>query len=637
MTAQELKRKLTAILSADVKGYSRLMGDDEEWTVRTLDTFKNVMKNIIPQHRGRVVDSTGDNLLAEFASVVDAVQAGVEIQQVLRAKNSLLPENRRMEFRIGINLGDVIEEGERIFGDGVNIAARLEGLAEAGGICISGSAFEQIENKLPLHYDYLGEHEVKNITRPVQVYRALMDNGVVEEMGARPKARSTDRRVVVFGLVVALMMVAAWGLWQTLRRPSQTHPLGSKAVEKVDPKKMAYALPDKPSIAVLPFTNMSDDKEQEYFADGLAEEIINALSKIDQLFVIARNSTFFYKGKPVKVQQVAEDLGVRYVLEGSVRRAGEKVRITAQLVDALNGHHIFSESYDRDFMDILSVQDEITMNILSLLQVAITKGEFAQVIAKGTKNLKAYLKAMQAHQFAQQFNKEALVLARRCAEEAIALDSEYSNGYFALSVVNLHEVLLGANKLPRAEALREALGLAERSIALEQSSNNYALLAMVYTHLQNPEKALQAAEQAVAISANSAIAFDSMGAALMAYERFQDAIPIFQKALRLSPIPHNAAVLLRLGACQRFIGKNEESVDTFKRVLKRWPDNLFGHAYLTAAYSAAGRDSEARAAAAEILRIDPNFTAEGLIKRFTIRNKPFLDQMVADLRKAGLQ
>ena len=339
----------------------------------------------------------------------------------------------------------------------------------------------------------------------------------------------------------------------------------------------------------------------------------------------------------MKVQQVAEDLGVRYVLEGSVRKAGEKVRITAQLVDALNGHHIFSESYDRDFMDILSVQDEITMNILSLLQVAITKGEFAQVIAKGTKNLKAYLKAMQAHQFAQQFNKEALVLDRRCAEEAIALDSEYSNGYFALSVVNLHEVLLGANKLPRAEALREALGLAERSIALEQSSNNYALLAMVYTHLQNPEKALQAAEQAVAISANSAIAFDSMGAALMAYERFQDAIPIFQKALRLSPIPHNAAVLLRLGACQRFIGKNEESVDTFKRVLKRWPDNLFGHAYLTAAYSAAGRDSEARAAAAEILRIDPNFTAEGLIKRFTIRNKPFLDQMVADLRKAGLQ
>jgi class 3 adenylate cyclase len=248
--AQELKRKLTAILSADVKGYSRLMGEDEEWTVRTLDTFKGVMKNIIPQHRGRVVDSTGDNLLAEFASVVDAVQAAVEIQQVLRAKNSLLPENRRMQFRIGINLGDVIEEGDRIFGDGVNIAARLEGLAEAGGICISGSAFEQIENKLPLHYDYLGEHEVKNITRPIRVYRALMDNGVVKEVGGIPKA---------------------------------------------DPQKMAFPLPDKPSIAVLPFVNMSDDKEQEYFADGLTEEIINSLSKIEHVFVIASSSTFIYK------------------------------------------------------------------------------------------------------------------------------------------------------------------------------------------------------------------------------------------------------------------------------------------------------------------------------------------------------
>jgi TolB-like protein/class 3 adenylate cyclase len=343
--AKELKRKLTAILSADVKGYSRLMGEDEEWTVRTLDTFKGVMKNIIPQHRGRVVDSTGDNLLAEFASVVDAVQAAVEIQQVLRAKNSLLPENRRMEFRIGINLGDVIEEGERIFGDGVNIAARLEGLAEAGGICISGSAFEQIENKLPLHYDYLGEHEVKNITRPVRVYRALMDNGGVKEKGASPKVQGQGQRITVFGLIGALVIISGIALWQYAQRPTSPTP---KVVEKADPQKMAFPLPDKPSIAVLPFTNMSDDKEQEYFADGLTEEIINGLSKVEHIFVIARNSTFTYKGKPVKAQQVAEEMGVRYVLEGSVRKTAEKVRITTQLVDALNGRHIFSERYDRD-------------------------------------------------------------------------------------------------------------------------------------------------------------------------------------------------------------------------------------------------------------------------------------------------
>ena len=632
--AQELKRKLSAILSADVKGYSRLMGEDEEWTVRTLDTFKGVMNNIIPQHRGRVVDSTGDNLLAEFGSVVDAVQAAVEIQQVLRAKNSLLPENRRMEFRIGINLGDVIEEGERIFGDGVNIAARLEGLAEAGGICISGSAFEQIENKLPLHYDYLGEHEVKNITRPVRVYRALMDNGVAKETPTRKGAQGKGLKVAVLGLVGALVVISGISLWQYAQRPTSSVP---KIVEKADPQKMAYALPDKPSIAVMPFTNMSDDKEQEYFADGLAEEIINALSKIDQLFVIARNSTFFYKGKPVKVQQVAEDLGVRYVLEGSVRKAGERVRITAQLVDAVNGHHVFSESYDRDFKDILSVQDEITMNILSALQVSITKGEFAQTMARGTKNLKAYLKIMQAHQFAQQYNKETMVLARRCAEEAIALDPNNSNAYFVLGAVTLNEVLAGANKISRTEALREALGLAEKSISLDPSSNNYALLGIIYQQLQNPEKALQAAEQAIALSANSSFAFDSMGAALMAQGRFQDAIPIFQKAIRLSPIPHSAAVLIRMGACQRLVNQNEESVTTFKRALQLWPDNLFGHVYLAAAYSATGRGNEARSSAAEVMRIDPNFSVENLVKRLSIRNEQFLDQMATDLRKAGLK
>jgi len=243
---------------------------------------------------------------------------------------------------------------------------------------------------------------------------------------------------------------------------------------------MAYALPDKPSIAVLPFMNMSDDKEQEYFADGLAEEINNALSKVDQIFVIARNSTFYYKGKPVRVQQVAEDLGVRYVLEGSVRKSGETVRVTAQLVDALNGRHILSESYDRDFKDILSVQDEITMNILSALQVAISKGEFAQTIAKGTKNLKAYLKTMQAHQFGQQYNKEAMVLSRRCADEAIELDPEYATGYFVLGAITINEIFVGANRLPRPEALNEALRLGEKAVALDRTSNGYAVMSIAY-------------------------------------------------------------------------------------------------------------------------------------------------------------
>ena len=291
MDQDKIKRKLTTILSADVKGYSRLMGEDEEWTLRTLNSYKGVIRNLVGEHRGRVVASPGDNVLAEFASVVDAVECAVEIQQVLRAKNALLPETRKMEFRIGINLGDVIEEEDSIYGDGVNIAARLEGLAEPGGICISGSAYDQIENKIPLHYDYQGEHEVKNITKPVRVYRARIEpEEVREEKGSRIKDKG--KRTLAIGAIAAfLVLVAAAVIWQFVLRPT------SSKVEVASREKMAFPLPDKPSIAVLPFVNMSGDPKQEFFSDGITEDIITALSRIPRLFVIARNSTFTYKGK----------------------------------------------------------------------------------------------------------------------------------------------------------------------------------------------------------------------------------------------------------------------------------------------------------------------------------------------------
>ncbi|MGO9214854.1 MAG: adenylate/guanylate cyclase domain-containing protein, partial [Syntrophales bacterium] len=287
MTTQEVKRKLTTILSADVKGYSRLMGEDEEWTVRTLKSYKDLMGNLIQQHRGRVVDSIGDNLMAEFASVVDAVQCGVEIQQALRAKNALLPQARRVEFRIGINLGDVIEEGERIYGDGVNIAARLEGLAEPGGICISESAYQQVENKLPLKYEDLGEHQFKNIAKPVRVYRAQIEPESVSEKKVKP---GQWQRSAIGLAVILIAVVAALVIWQL-------HNPHAPKVEVASKEKMAFPLPDKPSIAVLPFVNMSEDPKQDPISDGMTEEIINALSKVPEIFVIARNSTFVYKGK----------------------------------------------------------------------------------------------------------------------------------------------------------------------------------------------------------------------------------------------------------------------------------------------------------------------------------------------------
>ena len=336
MTTQEVKRKLAAILSADVKGYSRLMGEDEKGTLHTLNVHKEVMTGLIQHHHGRVVDAPGDNVLAEFGSVVDAVECAVETQKELKTRNAQLPENRRMEFRIGINLGDVIEEGEKIFGDGVNIAARLESLSEAGGICISGTAFDHVKNKLNLGYQYLGEQTVKNILEPVRVYRVLMEPEAAGKVIGDKRPRQWQRATI--GLVVAaILVIATFVIWKLFIPPASQEEVAS-----ID--KMAFPLPDKPSIAVLPFVNMSDDPKQEFFSDGLTEEIINALSRVPNVFVIARNSTFTYKGKAVKVQRVAEDLGVQYVLEGSVQKSGSRVRVTAQLIDAIKGHHIYGQT-----------------------------------------------------------------------------------------------------------------------------------------------------------------------------------------------------------------------------------------------------------------------------------------------------
>ncbi|MBW2405882.1 MAG: adenylate/guanylate cyclase domain-containing protein [Deltaproteobacteria bacterium] len=330
MTTQDLKRKLTAILSADVKGYSRLMGDDDEATVRTITAYRKVITEVVQKHRGRVVDSPGDNILAEFSSVIDAVSSSVEIQKELGVRNAELPEDRKMEFRIGVSLGDVIHEEDRIYGDGVNVAARVESLADPGGICLSGTVFDQIESKLPLGYDYLGEQSVKNISKPVRIYKALMDPGAVGKViGEERSEPRRGQRAAVAAVTLLLLIVGGLLIWPTALPPVQVASV----------EKMVYQLPDKPSIAVLPFDNLSKNTEQEYFSDGLTEEIIAALSSVPKLFVIARNSTFTYKGKPVKVQQVSEELGVQYVLEGSVRKGGDKIRITAQLIDALNGGH----------------------------------------------------------------------------------------------------------------------------------------------------------------------------------------------------------------------------------------------------------------------------------------------------------
>jgi adenylate cyclase len=608
MATQDFKRKLTAILSADVKG---------------ITAHRKVITSVIQKYRGRVVDSPGDNILAEFVSVVDAVQSAVEIQEVVRAKNAELPEERKMEFRIGINLGDVIQEGERIYGDGVNIAARVEGLAEPGGICISGSAYEQIENKLALGYDYIGEHTVKNIVKPIRVYRVPTGPETLQKVTAERRPAPGWQRAALAVVIAILVVAGGVAIWRSYR------PSTPPSMEVASVEKMSFPLPDKPSIAVLPFANLSGDPEQEYFSDGLTDELIATLSRVPKLFVIARNSTFTYKGKPVKVQQVSEELGVRYVLEGSVRKSVDKIRITVQLIDALNGHHLWARQYDRNLDDIFAVQDEITIKIITAMQVKLTEGEQARAVAKGTNNLEAYLKSLQAHELSIKHNIESNALAKKLAEEAVALDPEYAWGYFVLGRTHMLDVWLGSSESPK-DSIAKAMELLQKAIVLDDNlAEAHGLLGFLYAIERQHDKALAQGKKAVALNPNSATAHVYLGKVHTFARRREESIPEYKKAIRLNPMPPNW-YLWSLGLSYGHMGQYDEAITWCEKAVRQAPDSLLARIMMTAVYSWSGRDEEARAEAAEVLRINPNFSLE----KFAKKAGP---DLVSALRKAGLK
>lgn len=624
--ADDYKRKLTTIFSADAVGYSRLMGADEAFTVTTIERYRKIMSNLIVQYRGRVIDSPGDNLMAEFPSVVDAVQCAVSVQKELQARNAELSEDRRMHFRIGVNLGDVIQEADRIYGDGVNIAARLEGLAEQGGICISKTAFDHIESKLPYGYDFIGNQEVKNIAKPVGTYRVLMEPRVTVSGKARVEKLSPLRRKpVLFGVVSVLLFAAvALGTWHFYARRGP--------VEPASVEKMAYPLPDKPSIAVLPFVNMSEDPKQEYFSDGLTEEIITALSKVPKLFVIARNSVFTYKGEPVKVKQVAEELGVRYVLEGSVRKAGDRIRITAQLIDALSGHHLWAERYDRQLKEIFAVQDDITKNIVTALQVELTEGEQIRAAAKGTNNLEAYLKYLQAIEKIGQYNKESNALGKKLAEKAIALDPDYGMAYRALASSYQLDLWLGASTSPK-QTLAKCTELLQKAIDLDSTNAEiHGLLSWIYAIEGKYEKAVQKAEQAVTLNPNSADAHAILGQALRFAGRYKESIPEYEKAIRLNPIP-SAFYFFGLGISYSMLGQHEEAIKWCKKAIQLAPESFLVHLFMTLVYIRSDRETEAHTHVAEVLRINPQFSLEKFAKMIRGASK---QESIDAWRKAGL-
>jgi len=629
MAEEGFKRKLAAILSADVEGYSRLIDDDEEATVRTLKTYRAAINDLVQQYRGRIVDSPGDNILAEFNSVVDAVNCAVEIQRDLAERNVDLADNRQMKFRIGVNLGDVIEDNGNIYGDGVNIAARVESLAEAGGICISGRAYDQVANKLGLQYENLGEHQVKNITTPIRVFRVLSLPGAAAHRVVQAKdALKRKWRKIALSISAAIAVVAAaLGIWYYFNsRPS---------IEPASLNKMAFPLPDRPSIAVLPFVNMSGDPEQEYFSDGLTEEIITALSMVKSMFVIARNSTFAYKGKPVKIQQVAEELGVKYILEGSMRKDENQIRISAQLIDAIAGHHLWAERYDRDLKDIFAVQDEITKKIITTLQVELTMGEEARLLAKGTENLDAYIKALQAFNHIYQMNIEDNVLARKACEEAIALDPKFARPYYTLGWSHLVDVYLGNTESPK-QSLANALELGQKALALDHSSSfPHRLLCNVYTMQRQYEKAIEEGEKAIALNPNSADANVHFARVLNRVGRNEEAILLIKKALRLNPFaPTWYHQLLGLAYCGT--GQYEEAITACKKALQIQPDNFFAHTFLAIAYASLSKEDDARAAVKQILRLNPQYSVKYFERAYHYKNQTDKERLINSLRKAGL-
>jgi adenylate cyclase len=581
MTTQGVKRKLRAILNADVQEYSRLMSQDEVGTIRTLNSYKKVMSSLIEQYSGRVVDAPGDNLLAELGSVIDAVTCAVEIQQKLAERNAELPDNRKMEFRIGINLGDVIEEDGRIYGDGVNIAARLEEMAEAGGICISGTVYDQIENKLDLQYEYLGKQTVKNITKPIRVYRICRKN------------------------------VSA--------------PDVTKAIK----------FPEKPSIAVLPFVNISGDPDQEYFSDGITEDLITDLSKLSGLFVIARNSAFTYKGKSVKVQEVSKDLGVLYVLEGGVRKAAERVRITAQLVDATTGRHLWAERYDRDLEDIFKVQDEVTQKIVNALAIRLTRNEEDRLARRYTDNLEAYDYTLRGLDYYFRFTKEAYGPALKMFEKAIELDSAYALAYSWLGLTHLHGWTQGWNRDPQEVDL--AFKLAQKAITLDDTlSEAHRILGDIYLYKKMHDRAIAEREMAIALDPNNADGLAGLGEVLIYDGKIDEGIAFVKKAIRLNP-HHHAWYFWILGSAFGLQGQYKEAEEILKRALIRNPDFFIVHLSLALTYAETGRLKEARAAVEESLKINPDLSLELIREMAPFKDQEIVERVIEVLQNAGLK
>ena len=588
MSEEGVERKLTTILAADVVGYSRLMGEDEAGTLARLKSLrKELVQPKIAGGRGRIVKLMGDGLLAEFPSVVEAVRCAVDIQQDMPGRETDLPDERRIRLRIGVNLGDIIVEGSDIYGDGVNVAARLEGLAEPGGVCISGKVYEEVRNKLPTAFEDLGEQELKNIREPVRVYR-----------------------------------------WTDAAADPMPGMAGTEG---------ALPVPDKPSIAVLPFTNMSGDPEQDFFADGVAEDIITELSKFHSLFVIARNSSFAFKGQPLHVKALSRKLGVRYVVEGSVRRAGHRVRITAQLIDALSDQHLWAERYDRDLDDIFAVQDEVTRQIVTAIEPTVGGAERSRAHRKHPDSLDAWESYQRGMWHLYRFTAEECSEATTFFRRAIEIDPNFSLPHAGLAYVLNMSVVQGFTSEPEA-SLVKAHEAAQRAIVLDPNDTfGHIVMGRIRQQMGEHESALSAYENALELNPNLAAAHLGLGFALTYSGHPEEALRKLDEAIRLSPRDPNLWGFLMIKAqAFLFMESYEEALDWARNALRQPNAGLWAYATEVVALAHLDRIEDARQALRRVMAIKPNFNMDFVISTVQMMRMAGSERYIDGLRKAGL-
>ena len=621
-----MERKLTAILAADVVGYSRLMEIDEAGTLAALKSHRaDLIDPEIVKWRGRIVKLMGDGALVEFASVVNAVSCALAIQEGIAGRNESLPEDRRIAFRIGVHLGDVMIEGDDIYGDGVNVAARLEGLAEPGGICISQQAFDQVETKLDLAYEDLGEQRVKNLARPVRTYR-LRSGGEASPEPVATKRRGLSVNQIIGSAAVLLFVVAGlmlgwWQPWVSEEEPASV-------------ERMALPLPDKPSIAVLPFTNLSNEPSEQYFADGMTEDLITDLSKVSGLFVIARNSVFTYKGRAVNVRQVAEELGVRYVLEGSVRRAGGQVRINAQLIDATTGGHLWAERYDGTLDDVFALQDEVSRKIVSALAVTLTPDE-QQRSNQVQASPEAYDLLLRGLERFRRFTREANVEAREYFERAVAVDPDFARAHADIALTHAEDIFHGWSESPERSS-RLALEKVQYALTLDDNSRvAHFALAFTYLNMMRYDEALAANQRVLKLNPNHAEGHAQRGLILSHVGRPAEALEAIRIAMRLDP-RHPFFYVWILGQAQFLLKQTEEAIAQFEKSIKSNPDFVIGHLMLASAYAHAGRIEDAQWEAEEILVLLPDFTLTAEREKAAYKDPAHLEYYLEGLRKAGL-